>query len=155
MALASPSAAPSRLSLRTSSRRTAPSSSPRPCALTPALTALLSRNNQNKGYFALFLLAQVVRAADVPDPYRWLEDAKSPLVQVWVQEQNKNAEAYLSKIPGQGKIAARLKELYYVDSVALPQPAGGRLFYEKVFATRYNPLFDLRDQSGTGPDNLW
>jgi prolyl oligopeptidase len=35
----------------------------------------------------------------VADPYRWLEDDRTPEVQSWIEAQNKVTFAYLDKIP--------------------------------------------------------
>src|ERR1700683_683066 len=36
----------------------------------------------------------------IDDPYRWLEDGKSPEVQKWLAAQNKLARSYLDSLPG-------------------------------------------------------
>ena len=48
---------------------------------------------------------------EVRDPYRWLEDAKNPEVQKWIQAQDDLARAKLNALPERPAIAARLKEL--------------------------------------------
>jgi prolyl oligopeptidase len=65
----------------------------------------------------------------VPDPYRWLEDAKSPEVQAWMKSQDDFTRARLAKLPGRDEIAHRMQELIYVDSKTTPQRKGGRLFF--------------------------
>src|SRR5258708_2460678 len=63
------------------------------------------------------------------DPYRWLETKDSPDVQAWVRAEDALAKAYLDKIPGREALAKRLKELYDVDAISLPDKEGPRLFY--------------------------
>src|SRR4051812_23635711 len=55
----------------------------------------------------------VLHGVEVHDPYRWLEDEKSPEVQAWMKAQDDYARARLAKLPGRDAIAARLKELLY------------------------------------------
>ena len=47
----------------------------------------------------------------VSDPYRWMEDSKSPELQSWIEAENKITEAYLASIPEREKIKNRLTEL--------------------------------------------
>ena len=67
----------------------------------------------------------------VPDPYRWLEDVKDPKVVSWVDEQNKLARRELAKLPERDAIAARLKELMYVETLSAPIHRGTRYFYSR------------------------
>ena len=69
--------------------------------------------------------------AVVPDPYRWLEDAKNQDVQAWMKAEDDLTRAHLAKLPGREAIAKRLQELFYVDSKSVPERKGGRLFYSK------------------------
>jgi prolyl oligopeptidase len=78
----------------------------------------------------------LLHGVQVEDPYRWLEDDKSPEVATWVSEQDELARAELAKLPGREKIAERLKELFYVESTGTPRRAGGRLFYPRREATK-------------------
>ncbi len=70
----------------------------------------------------------VLHGVVVADPYRWLEDAKADDVRVWADAQDAVARGYLANIPGRDAIAARLRELFYVESTGAPRhvAAGGR-----------------------------
>jgi len=70
-----------------------------------------------------------IHGVQVPDPYRWLEDAKSPDVAAWVGAQDHVARDYLAKLPGRDALAARFKELFYIESVQSPRHYGGRWFF--------------------------
>jgi prolyl oligopeptidase len=72
----------------------------------------------------------------VKDPYRWLEDGKDAEVQAWMKAQNDLTRAELKKLPERDAIAARLKELYYVDSVSAPRHRGDRFFYTRRHADK-------------------
>ena len=60
----------------------------------------------------------------VSDPYRWLEDGRSEEVRAWTARQDALARAYLSKLPDRDPIAARLRELFYVESMGVPRHLG-------------------------------
>jgi prolyl oligopeptidase len=70
-----------------------------------------------------------LHGARVPDPYRWLEDARSPDVAAWVGAEDRLARDYLGKLPGRDALAARFKELFYIESVTSPRHYGGRWFF--------------------------
>lgn len=67
----------------------------------------------------------------VPDPYRWLEDAGNDEVRKWTEAQDAYAQSVLSKLPGRDAIAARFKELFYVESAGTPRHYGTRFFYPR------------------------
>ncbi len=81
----------------------------------------------------------------VPDPYRWLEDVSSPEVQAWMEAQDQAARDYLSALPGRARIADRLRELFYVDSVSAPRKRGSRYFYTRRHADREKAVVYWRD----------
>ncbi len=72
----------------------------------------------------------------VEDPYRWLEDGKAPEVQAWMTAKDSVARAELARLPEREAIAARLKELFYIDSLGAPQRRGNRYFYRRRLATK-------------------
>src|SRR5271169_6802697 len=76
-------------------------------------------------------VTDVLHGAPVADPYRWLEDVKSPEVQAWMKAQDDLARQRLASLPGRDAIAARLKELYYIDAVSAPQHRGSRYFFTR------------------------
>src|ERR1700678_4057888 len=51
----------------------------------------------------------------IEDPYRWLEDAKSPQTRAWIDEQNKYTQQYLSQIKNRPEIVHQLTALARVD----------------------------------------
>jgi prolyl oligopeptidase len=72
----------------------------------------------------------------VPDPYRWLEDGKSTEVRAWMTAQDDLARSELKKLPERDAIAARLKELFYIDSLSAPRHRGERYFYSRRHADK-------------------
>jgi len=46
-------------------------------------------------------------ASKVADPYRWLEDGKSPEVASWLASENKLARSYLDALPGRDALQKR------------------------------------------------
>jgi prolyl oligopeptidase len=83
----------------------------------------------------------------VADPYRWLENKSSPDVHQWIGDQDRRAAAFLNT-PLRRRLVEKFKKLYYVETVALPERAGGRLFYKKQSADREKPLYIVRDARG-------
>jgi prolyl oligopeptidase len=77
-----------------------------------------------------------LHGVQIADPYRWLEDEKSPEVQAWMKAQDDVARAWLRKLPGRDAMAARLKELLYVDVLNAPLHRGNRYFYSRRLATK-------------------
>ena len=68
---------------------------------------------------------------EVPDPYRWLEDIDSEQTQAWIAEQNRLTFGYLSQIPAQEQIAARISELWNYEKYDPPFKRGGRYFFAR------------------------
>src|ERR1700730_8784171 len=85
---------------------------------------------------------------EISDPYRWLEDLKSPEVSSWMHAQNDYTRAVLERIPNREKLRARITELddAGVRVVSL-QSFGGRLFYLKQSAGEDNRKLYVRDGS--------
>ncbi len=80
--------------------------------------------------------SEVLHGVTVRDPYRWLEDEKSPEVQAWMNAEDAFARKELAALPGRGALEARLKELLYVDSLGAPIHRGTRYFYSRRHASQ-------------------
>lgn len=89
--------------------------------------------------------ADTIHGVSVADPYRWLEDASQAEVQAWMKDQDDTARTYLDKLPGRDQLAARLKELYYVDSVTAPYKRGKRFFYTRRLADKEKAIVYWRE----------
>ncbi len=72
----------------------------------------------------------------VRDPYRWLEDEKSPEVRAWMEKQDRFARERLAALPGRDRLAERLRALLYYDSFSAPLHRGNRFFYTRRHADR-------------------
>jgi prolyl oligopeptidase len=86
---------------------------------------------------------------EISDPYRWLEDLKSPEVSSWMRAQNDYTRAELERIPNRDELRKRIAELD--DSgvrVNGLQSFGGRLFYLKQATGEDNRKLYVRDGSG-------
>ena len=67
----------------------------------------------------------------VADPYRWLEDDKSPETTAWVAEQNKVTFAYLDQIPYRTHLRERLRQLLNYARYSAPVRRGAQFFFTK------------------------
>lgn len=83
----------------------------------------------------------------VVDPYRWMEDTKSPEFANWLKAQNDYTRAVLAKIPGRDALAARIKALDDAGpSVSSVQWADGHYFYFKTDPGSDNRKLFVRDR---------
>jgi len=90
-------------------------------------------------------VADAVPGVRIPDPYRWLEDEKSPEVQSWMEAQDAFARAHLRGLPGRDAIARRLSQLLYVDVLGAPRHRGNRYFYARQFATKEKAIVFVKE----------
>lgn len=68
---------------------------------------------------------------EIADPYRWLEDIDSAETTAWIKAQNDLTTAFLEKIPGRDRIAARLTEIWNFNRWGVPQREGKQWFWFK------------------------
>lgn len=76
-------------------------------------------------------VVDVLHGTEVHDPYRWLEDGRSPETRQWIKAQNERTEQYLARVPYRDAIRRRLTELMKLESRGLPVARGERLFFAK------------------------
>lgn len=67
----------------------------------------------------------------VPDPYRWLENDRSPETAEWVKEQNQTTFGYLDKIPFRKDLKARLEKLWNYEKLGAPFKEGAYTYFYK------------------------
>src|ERR1017187_5111446 len=68
----------------------------------------------------------------VVDPYRWMEDLKSPELQSWMKAQNDYTRDVLSRLPGRDALIKRVEALDNASTrVGGLSLYGGRYFYYK------------------------
>jgi len=68
---------------------------------------------------------------EVPDPFRWLEDDRSPQTEAWVTEQNKVTFGYLEQIPFREDLKNRMEKLWNYEKVSAPFKEGAYTYYYK------------------------
>src|SRR5476651_907986 len=82
----------------------------------------------------------------VVDPYRWMEDLKSPEVQSWMKAQNDYTRDYLGHLPGRDALIKRVESL---DNAATRVGGlslfGSRYFYYKMTPKDQTPKLYARD----------
>jgi prolyl oligopeptidase len=121
--------------------RTAPAPAAAPAALQPASgPARLAYPPTRRAE-----VADALHGVTVPDPYRWLEDEKSPEVRAWMAEQDAFARSQLRSWPGRADVVRRLSELLYVDLLGAPRHRGNRYFYSRQFATKEKAVVYVRE----------
>ena len=99
------------------------------------------------------VVRETLHGVEVRDPYRWLEDQKSPETRAWIDAQNAYSHALLDKLPGRNALKKRLQELLNVDAVSLPVERGGRYFFSK--RSQGQDLFVICVRKGaTGPEEV-
>ncbi|GAA4280322.1 prolyl oligopeptidase family serine peptidase [Gaetbulibacter aestuarii] len=67
----------------------------------------------------------------VKDPYRWLEDDRSPETEAWVKEENKVTFGYLNQIPFRGELEKRLSEIWNYEKLGAPFNEGDYTYFYK------------------------
>lgn len=88
---------------------------------------------------------ETLHGVELVDPYRWLEDQKSPETRTWIAEQNQYTRAALDGVPGRAKLAKRFGELLRVDSISRPFVRSGRYFLSRKSADKEQPVLIMRE----------
>ena len=68
---------------------------------------------------------------EVPDPYRWLEDADAAETTAWVRAENEVTFAYLDQIPFRTELRERLTQLWNYARYGVPSQEGKLLIFSK------------------------
>ena len=90
----------------------------------------------------------------VADPYRWLEDDKSPEVEAWVEAQNKVTFAYLDRITYRAQVKERLTKLFNYPKFTAPTRRGEWFIFSKNEGLQNQNVFFIQKGLDGAPDLL-
>ena len=90
----------------------------------------------------------------VEDPYRWLEDDRSPETEAWVKAQNELTYSYLAEIPYREKIKDRLEQLWNFETMQSPVQVGEKLFYFKNNGLQNQDVLYIQENKDAEPEIL-
>ncbi len=76
-------------------------------------------------------VTEIIHGVTITDPYRWLEDQNSPQTRAWIGAQMQYTNSILDKLPGRERIAQRLGHFVRVETMSVPEAAGGRYFFTR------------------------
>ena len=82
---------------------------------------------------------------EVADPYRWLENDRSPETAAWVEAQNKVTFGYLDQIPFRNDIKNKLTEMWNYPRQGVPFKAGEKYFMWKNDGLQNQSVLYIRD----------
>ncbi|MDR3683860.1 MAG: prolyl oligopeptidase family serine peptidase, partial [Geothrix sp.] len=105
----------------------------RSCLLALAVPALLAQAPLTYPATRKGDVVDDYHGTQVADPYRWLEDDRSPETAAWVEAQNQVTQAYLAGIPQRKAIEARLTKLWDYEKYGAPSKRGK--FYTYTYNT--------------------
>ena len=88
------------------------------------------------------------------DPYRWLEDPKSPATRAWIASQMQYTEDYLAQVKVRPAVVKRLTELMRVESYGIPHEQGGKYFFKKRLAEENQGSIYVREGLKGGDNRL-
>src|SRR5262249_14395067 len=88
---------------------------------------------------------ETLHGVKIVDPYRWLEDQKSPETRAWIESQNAYTQAVLGAWPGREQLKQRLGELLKVNVIGMPTEHGGRYFFSKRLANQDLSVLYMRE----------
>jgi prolyl oligopeptidase len=88
---------------------------------------------------------EVLHGVALVDPYRWLEDQKSPRTRAWIAAQNDYARSILKGSPFRTELTRSFEALLKVDSQTAPIKRGTRYFFARRKANQDQALLYVRD----------
>ncbi len=84
----------------------------------------------------------------IADPYRWLENDKSPETEAWVKSENKVTYDYLSKIPYRDALKARMTQLWNYEKITAPFKEGDFTYFYKNNGLQNQSVLYRKDAKG-------
>ncbi|MDN3507532.1 MAG: prolyl oligopeptidase family serine peptidase [Simkaniaceae bacterium] len=93
-------------------------------------------------------VVEIIHGQSISDPYRWLENEKSPDVKAWVLAENDVTNSYLNKIPLRKELNDRLHTLEAFNKVTPPLLFGNYAFYAKQEESDNQPIVYVAPRGG-------
>ena len=90
-------------------------------------------------------VTDTLHGVEIPDPYRWLEDSKTPEVRIWTQQQNAYTDRLLDVLPGRMEMRGRLRDLASGTGAGMPSMRGSRAVYRAATGTSTLSALVARD----------
>lgn len=88
---------------------------------------------------------------NVADPYRWLEDDRSPETAAWVKAQNDVTSEFLNRIPYRDAIKNRLSSLMDFNTMSTPFVRAGKIFSFKRIGLQNQAVLYVQDSFDQEP----
>ncbi|HYM62700.1 MAG TPA: prolyl oligopeptidase family serine peptidase [Thermoanaerobaculia bacterium] len=76
-------------------------------------------------------VTETLHGVEITDPYRWLEDQKSPETRAWIDRENAYTDKVIGNLPRREAIAKRVEALLNTDQIGLPTVQNGRYFFTR------------------------
>lgn len=123
-----------------------------PVSATVCLLAAFTFSSKNP-FKMKYPLSETISAADtffgkkIDDPYRWLEDDRSPKTKAWIDAQNKLTYDFLSQIPYRETIRKKLEDVWNYERYSAPFKEGDyTYFYKNNGLQNQSLLYRQKDQ---------
>lgn len=81
----------------------------------------------------------------IADPYRWLEDDRSPETAAWVEAQNRVTHAHLDRIPFRQALRDRLMTLVNYPRQSAPEVKGRWRLFARNEGLQNQPVYYLQE----------
>jgi prolyl oligopeptidase len=96
----------------------------------------------------------VYHGQSVKDPYRWMEDVRSPETRAWIEDQDRYARAFLARWAGRDAARAALARGNIPIVSRAPTKEGGRYFYTRSRNTGPGASFSGLMRIGHGQERV-
>jgi hypothetical protein len=82
----------------------------------------------------------------ITDPYRWLEDAKSPDTRAYIAAQNAYTAQYFAQVKMLPEVVDQMTKLLRVDFISTPTKRGDRYFWRMRTRRRFTCGWDCMER---------
>lgn len=89
---------------------------------------------------------------EVKDPYRWLENDRSPETASWVKTENEFTQSYLETIPYRDSLKNRLETIWNFEKIGSPSTEGDYIYYYKNNGLQNQSVVYRKKKDGTNEE---